>query len=360
MNTSQPASRPPQAFTLVELLVVIGIIALLISILLPILGKIRDAARTVACLANLKSAAQGMQLYASENHDYIPGSPLTTGHALWDDGGAAPTLKPGLSATNCPYPVIDLYDFVGPLAQSMRIPLDQNPDATLRYQLYRDLQQFMCPSNGIISTDFLSTNIPPGTMLSYGTAMGFLLPPARGSSWSGIGSMPGTPYWQVPPGYAPKLSKVGQASGKIFMADAGRWTRPGTLPDFQVKPNAVAGWQNDTSYSDFGPFWGITKGYDRSSIPGNDITQAGDYDARIFAYRHGISTRRAHAGSYRMNVVYFDGHAETLDDITSANPDLWLPRGTVIGNPSGTLGPGDVVWGDVRVRFNITAGYVVP
>lgn len=66
-------------FTLVELLVVIGIIALLMGILLPALSRAREKSRQTACLANLRSIGQGLYVYANNCRDRLPnGNPPRT------------------------------------------------------------------------------------------------------------------------------------------------------------------------------------------------------------------------------------------------------------------------------------------
>ncbi len=60
------------AFTLVELLVVIGIIGVLIALLLPALNRAREAAQTVRCAANLRQIGVGFQLYRNDWRNFLP------------------------------------------------------------------------------------------------------------------------------------------------------------------------------------------------------------------------------------------------------------------------------------------------
>jgi prepilin-type N-terminal cleavage/methylation domain-containing protein/prepilin-type processing-associated H-X9-DG protein len=78
-------ARHRRAFTLVELLVVIGIIALLIAILLPALSKARAQSLQVACASNLRQMGIAMTLYTNE-WKYLPGCQAFNGNgpfAIW-------------------------------------------------------------------------------------------------------------------------------------------------------------------------------------------------------------------------------------------------------------------------------------
>jgi prepilin-type N-terminal cleavage/methylation domain-containing protein len=91
IRTMNPRSRRFCGFTLIELLVVVAIIALLIGILLPALGKARDSARKTRSLANIKTHGQILAVYANENRNELvnpyrgPGETNTFGNSdIWE------------------------------------------------------------------------------------------------------------------------------------------------------------------------------------------------------------------------------------------------------------------------------------
>jgi prepilin-type N-terminal cleavage/methylation domain-containing protein len=87
MDRNQFQGRAPIAgFTLVELLVVIGIIALLISILLPSLNRARDSATSLKNLSNLRQLGVGLEFYKNDNRGWFPpGSTEITPKLRWAD-----------------------------------------------------------------------------------------------------------------------------------------------------------------------------------------------------------------------------------------------------------------------------------
>jgi prepilin-type processing-associated H-X9-DG protein/prepilin-type N-terminal cleavage/methylation domain-containing protein len=115
--------RKRKAFTLVELLVVIGIINVLIAMLLHALNKAREAANTVACASNLKQIGNTFFMYAQDNHGAIVPA-LSPAPQYWN-GIVSGRIWPEFICRFGPYSATPNYGLV---PDSFRCPAIQEGD----------------------------------------------------------------------------------------------------------------------------------------------------------------------------------------------------------------------------------------
>jgi prepilin-type N-terminal cleavage/methylation domain-containing protein/prepilin-type processing-associated H-X9-DG protein len=141
----------PNGFTLVELLVVIGIIAVMISILLPALGRARESAQRTSCASNLRQLATWTVMYTTQNKGMLP-----TISFSWDYTNN-PT--PGrISADNysrhdANYDV-ELIDFRGLITRDLMRRQDTSTGSTAGVVVDRKQRDFFyCPSRPEDNTD---------------------------------------------------------------------------------------------------------------------------------------------------------------------------------------------------------------
>jgi prepilin-type N-terminal cleavage/methylation domain-containing protein/prepilin-type processing-associated H-X9-DG protein len=201
--------RSCRAFTLVELLVVIGIIALLISILLPALNKAREQARTIKCASNMRQIYMYTMMYVQDNKGVLPvppsvldGPPPTTTYplAFYFNGGAKNLGQANFTlGTLMPY----FPSSVDSIQQIFTCPSDMNGADTsvLGYTTSVVIRNFTYSWNGMLNWSF--TGSP-----STGTTPAFF-----GQHWPTSVDGYGHPFQAV------KMSRIMHPANKIFICE---------------------------------------------------------------------------------------------------------------------------------------------
>ena len=146
-----------RAFTLVELLVVIGIIALLISILLPALGKVREQGMAVTCQSNMRTLMAGILMFAQDHKNSLPGN-KSDGFVGGPTGNADPEKRDFLG--------------VGPSGAN----LANTPEAGTLFKYVKKKEVYLCPK---MVADGYGTGVGSGTNGHFDYAIFQSLPGAK-------------------------------------------------------------------------------------------------------------------------------------------------------------------------------------
>ena len=284
-----PPHRSRSAFSLVELLVVIGIIALLLSLLLPALTRARRQANTLHCLAKLRAIGQAAMLHVNEHGGYLPSAGWqwdcvngVTDPAGMEDSAARKYIYYMDNGTRRPLPT------TAALAVSMGMDVRLESREALAEDLAseRVRRLFRCPNQQI--------------ELSGITQQG-----DDGGTWRGPTEISSYCFNEPMLGRRPKPLTAGCPKGLLT-----RSTSPAqTLFAMDGRPRD----QVADPY-----FLVMNVGPDETLYEFDQITRGGNYGGELLDYwRH----------DRKMNVVFLDGHAETLPMEPEAYRKVWTSRG---------------------------------
>jgi prepilin-type N-terminal cleavage/methylation domain-containing protein/prepilin-type processing-associated H-X9-DG protein len=329
--------RSGGGFTLVELLVVIGIIALLISILLPALAKARSAAREVRCESNIRQFGVGLQMYCDANKGVLPfgsnngskSNPVDFIPAATASQPSPPYAYPnGLALGwaagemwfNAIPPMLNLPTYYSQISA--------NPAGGAPIPTIGDPSIYICPSLNSLTTALNETaNV---TVIGNGGYFGIWGDPVRGVSTKGntvqypvcMCYVPNSKLISGSPFGNPKLSQcVPSANVAVFVE---KRMDPGEINSSDPQ------YANLTSSNPSGIPWSwIT-----NPVSGNAMGQlACDFDRLSSRHRNGgyICFADGHVGWYSLDQVIVTNSASqqaSVDDFNDPANVIWNPFGT--------------------------------
>jgi prepilin-type N-terminal cleavage/methylation domain-containing protein/prepilin-type processing-associated H-X9-DG protein len=296
-----------KGFTLVELLVVIGIIALLISILLPTLAGARRAANQVKCASSLREIGNAALMYANDNKGYLmpakaQGAPYNLNGATYN----APTDVPGKSTSTAAY----WFSFLSKYVTKTKIATESKTDqeaAAAQQTVFWGCPSFQKYETGTIGN---FNRIQPGYGMNYlptysptNPALGQNYPANLSQVQFVVSSTPALNWKSLTAGTWYKLTQYNKPAERALFADSQFWIVEALAP---VANGAIPGQKFFDGY------------YTYSS--GSASTGQTLYDF----YRHGkfppveVGGGQGHyksqGGKVLFNILYADGHVVGCND----------------------------------------------
>lgn len=291
-------------FTLVELLVVIGIIAVLISILLPTLGRARNSANSLACMSNLRSIGQMITMYAGNNKQSLP-------YGYWDGVGSPDGIEANSSTFNA--------FFAGstPNSSDWQLLLMSNvlkKGGPTVSEIAPDIASaqgvFMCPSASLENRSGNPT-FTTERRLHY-SSHPRLMPRLDDPQKSGVDNTRLRPY---------KIGGIRRSSEIIMIFDASQITNPGDGNAYPVATGLDSNglYRGDTQS---GRKWNYLIAEPTTDLSPAVFTANRDWPDAAGQGRTDIRWR--HGRNDLANFLYADGHADSIRLKKNVNSDIKL------------------------------------